>query len=76
MGRRGSNSFRRNDVMRAMRAARDAGLDPETLEIAIQPDGAVTFRVRAKGAAQDEAGAGEWRKAIEELKAKGKTKER
>jgi hypothetical protein len=75
MGRRGSNSFRRNDVMRAMKAARDAGLDPETLEIAIGADGAVTLRVRGKGAPPDHAGAMEWREAIEELK-KGKAKTR
>jgi hypothetical protein len=45
MGRRGSNSFRRNDGLRILRIAKDSGLDPVGLEVAISADGSVTFRV-------------------------------
>jgi hypothetical protein len=80
MARRGSNAFRRNDALRLMRVARDAGLDPSTLEVVIAADGATTLRVHsAKGVLEttrEDAGAEEWRQAIEDLKAKGKTKER
>jgi hypothetical protein len=78
MARRGSNAFKRNDALRLMKVARDAGLDPSTLEVIIGPDGATTLRVHsAKGVLETtpEAGAAEWREAIEELK-KGKAKTR
>ena len=45
MARRGSNSFRRNDGIRALRVARDGGMEPSAMEIVVNPDGAVTFRV-------------------------------
>ena len=51
MPRRGSNSFRRNDGLRALRVARDGGLDPTAMEIVVGSDGAVTFRVYGKEAA-------------------------
>jgi len=80
MARRGSNSFRRNDGLRALRIARDGGLDPSALEVVVGTDGAVTFRVygeRAAGlmgvAAETAAGAArEWQDEIEKLK-KAKT---
>jgi len=84
MGRRGSNSFRRNDGLRALRIAKDAGLDPAGLEVVIKPDKSVVFRVlteRAAGlmgvAPTDAAGAAEWQREIEKLqKAKPKAKGR
>ena len=45
MARRGANSFRRNDGLRALRIAKDAGLEPSALEIVVGADGAVTFRI-------------------------------
>jgi hypothetical protein len=51
MGKRGSNSFRRNDGLRALKVAKDGGLEPSALEIVVGPDGAVTFRVFGKEAA-------------------------
>jgi hypothetical protein len=79
MGRRGGNLFKRNDALRAVKAARDSGIDPAVLEITTR-DG-TTYRVYGPDAAPattttDEAGADEWRQATEELKAKGKTKTR
>ena len=47
MAHRGSNSFRRNDGLRALRIARDGGLEPTAMEIIVGTDGAVTFRVKA-----------------------------
>jgi hypothetical protein len=82
MGRRGSNSFKRNDGLRALRVAKDGGLDPSALEIVVGPDGAVTFRVfgdKAAGlmglAPESAAGAREWQDEIAKLKTtKAKTK--
>jgi hypothetical protein len=77
MGRRGSNSFKRNDGLRALRVARDGGLDPSALEIVVGPDGAVTFRVfgdKAAGlmgvAPETAAEAREWKDEIAKLKTK------
>ena len=77
MGRRGSNSFRRNDGLRALRIAKDAGLDPAGLEVVIKPDGAVVFRVLTERAAsligvapETAAGAREWQDEIAKLKGK------
>jgi hypothetical protein len=76
MARRGSNSFRRNDGIRALKVARDGGLDPSALEIVVSPDGGVCFRVygeKAVGVApQIAADAREWQDEIEKLK-KAKT---
>jgi hypothetical protein len=47
MARRGANSFKRNDALRALRVARDGGLDPAGLEIVIGPS-ETTFRILAK----------------------------
>jgi hypothetical protein len=83
MGRRGSNSFRRNDAIRALRSAFDAGMSPSALDVIIAKDGAVTFRVYGEKAASlmglaptDAAGAREWQDEIAKLKAKPKAKGR
>ena len=79
MGRRGSNSFKRNDGLRALRIARDGGLEPSAMEIVVGTDGAVTFRVFGEKAAglmpmapQTAAEAREWQDEIAKLKAKPK----
>jgi hypothetical protein len=38
MARRGSNSFRRNDGLRALRIARDGGMEPSAMEIVVGTD--------------------------------------
>jgi hypothetical protein len=83
MARRGSNSFRRNDGIRALRVARDGGLDPTAMEIVVSPDGGVCFRVYGEKAAaltgvapETAAEAREWEDEIAKLKAKTKTKGR
>jgi hypothetical protein len=75
MGRRGSNSFRRNDAIRALRSALDAGMSPSALDVIIGKDGAVTFRVYGAQAAglmtvapTDAAAAREWQDEIAKLK--------
>jgi hypothetical protein len=75
MARRGSNSFRRNDGLRALRVARDGGLDPTAMEIVVSPDGAVTFRVFGEKATalmgpQTASDVREWDEEIAKLKAK------
>ena len=77
MARSGSNSFKRNDGIRALRIAKDGGMDPSMLEVVVAKDGAVTFRVFGKEAAglmsvapDTAADAREWQDEIE--KAKGK----
>jgi hypothetical protein len=77
MARRGSNSFRRNDGLRALRIARDGGLEPTMMEVVVSIDGAVTFRVygeRAAGlmtvAPETAAEAREWQDEIDKLKRK------
>ena len=77
MARRGSNSFRRNDGLRALRIAKESGLDPHGLEVVIGKDGTVTFRVfdakavTLMGVAPETASeAREWQDEIAKLKAK------
>jgi hypothetical protein len=77
MGRRGSNSFRRNDALRALRVAHDSGMEPSALEVIIPKDGGVIFRVYGEKAAgllglapETEAEAKEWQAEIAKLKAK------
>jgi hypothetical protein len=78
MGRRGENAFRRNDAIRAVKAARDAGVEPAVFEI-VTADG-TTFRIFGVGAASAEAtcaDAKQWQEEIARLKAatpKGKRK--
>jgi hypothetical protein len=82
MARRGSNSFRRNDAIRALRSAVDGGMEPAAFEVVIGMDGAVTYRVYSEKAAgllplapETAAGAREWADEIEKLKkAKPKAK--
>ena len=80
MGKRRDNAFRRNDAIRALQSARDAGLEPAAMEVVLGADGSVTFRILGDKAAtdttQDSAGAKEWSKAIEELKTSPKGKGR
>ena len=75
MGKRGPNSFRRLDAERAIRSAREAGLEPAMIEI-VAKDG-TTFRVYGHGENAEMAGAGakvakEWIEEIAKLKAKSK----
>ena len=77
MARRGSNSFRRNDGIRALRIARDGGMEPSALEIIVGTDGAITFRVYGKEAAglmsvapETAAEGREWQDEIDKLKRK------
>jgi hypothetical protein len=51
MARRGSSSFKRNDGLRALRIARDGGLEPSAMEIVVGAAGGVAFRVFGKDAA-------------------------
>ena len=67
MAKRGSNSFKRNDGLRALKVAKDGGMEPGALEIVVNPDGAVVFRVFGEKAAglmevapETVAGAAEW----------------
>jgi hypothetical protein len=74
MARRGSNSFRRNDGLRALRIAKDGGMEPSALEIVVGTD-SVTFRVLGEKAAglmapETAAGAKEWQDEIAKLKSK------
>jgi hypothetical protein len=77
MARRGGNLFKRNDGLRALKIARDGGIEPAMIEI-IAKDGTV-FRVYGdKAAPQADAkpktagGKDEWADAIAELKAEQK----
>jgi len=72
MGKRGDNAFRRNDAIRAVQAARDAGVEPAVFEI-VTADG-TTFRIFGAGATPtgttpDAGGAKAWAAEIEKLKA-------
>jgi hypothetical protein len=70
MGKRRDNAFRRNDAIRAVKAARDAGVEPAVFEI-VTPDG-TTFRIFGVGAAPTEAtvaDAKQWQEEIARLKA-------
>lgn len=76
MARRGSNSFRKNDAIRALRSALDAGMEPTALDVIICKD-TVTFRVYGEKAAglmgvapETAAGAREWQDEIAKLKSK------
>jgi hypothetical protein len=72
MPRRGSNLFKRNDAMRAIKSARDAGLTPEMLEI-IAKDGTI-FRIHGKrDAMEDDDATNPWLKELAKSEAqKGK----
>jgi hypothetical protein len=49
VGKRGENAFRRNDAIRALKAARDGGIEPAMIEI-VAKDGTV-YRVYGDKAA-------------------------
>jgi hypothetical protein len=73
MGKRGPGNFRKPDVERAIRSAREAGLEPAMIEI-VAKDG-TTFRVYGDKAAQTETTqevmtSKEWDAEIQKLKAK------
>jgi hypothetical protein len=83
MGRRGSGHFRHSDGLRALRIAKDGGLEPTAIEVVVGTDGAVTFRVLSKAASlmgvapETAAAAREWQDEIAKLKGKApKTKGR
>jgi hypothetical protein len=73
MGRRGPSSFKKLDIERAIRSAREAGLEPQMIEI---ETGGSIIRVFGPGAAAettgDAAGAKAWDQETERLKAKTK----
>jgi hypothetical protein len=72
--RRGANHFLRNDVKRAIRSAREAGLEPVGLDVVIGKDGGTTIRVHGANAPQlaQPDGAAAWDAATEDLKRKAK----
>jgi hypothetical protein len=70
MGKRGENTFKRNDGLRALKIARDGGLTPGMIEI-VAKDGTV-FRVYGDNVAAltetDTAGVKAWQREIEKLR--------
>jgi hypothetical protein len=48
MGKRGPNAFKRNDAVRAIESARDAGIAPVMVEVVVAKDGSVIYRVNDK----------------------------
>jgi hypothetical protein len=78
MARRGSNSFKRNDAMRAIRSARDAGIEPAGLEVIVGADGTTTFRVlgdKLVPETPESAGTKAWHEHVKKLKGKTGPKE-
>lgn len=71
MARRGNNLFKRNDGLRALRIARDGGIEPGMIEI-VAKDG-TTFRIYGENAKAPKQGTKEWDEATTELKEKPKT---
>ena len=71
MSGRGNNLFKRNDGLRALRIARDGGIDPAMIEI-VAKDG-TTFRLYGENAGTPEQCAKAWDEATSRLKAKAKT---
>jgi hypothetical protein len=72
MGKRGPGRFRRLDVLRAIKAARDAGLAADMVEI-VAKDGTVIRVHGSKAAAEttrEVMSAKEWDAEIAKLKAK------
>jgi hypothetical protein len=81
LAKRGSNSFKRNDGIRALRIARDGGIEPAMMEVVVATDeGTVTFRVYGEKATglmptssspgDVAAGGREWQDEIAKLKGK------
>ena len=71
MAPRGNNLFKRNDGLRALRIARDGGLEPAMMEI-VAKDG-TTFRVYGENSSPPEQGTKAWDEAITKLKEKPKS---
>ena len=72
MARRGSNSFRRNDGLCALKIAKDGGLEPTMIEVVVAKDGSATFRIYGDRAVPPAAGepiTREWAEEIAKLKA-------
>jgi hypothetical protein len=67
MAGRGPNHFLRHDARRAIRSAREAGLEPAALDVIISKDGTTTFRVYGSNAPElaQPAGAADWNAATE-----------
>jgi hypothetical protein len=78
MGKRGPASFKKLDIERAIRSAREAGFEPGMIEIQTRDGGVI--RVYGDKATPETArevmSAKEWDEEIARLKAKPKTKER
>jgi hypothetical protein len=72
MGKRGENLFKRLDAIRAVKAARDSGIEPAMIEI-VAKDGTI-FRIHGSKAAAETTrevmSAKEWDAEIAKLKAK------
>jgi hypothetical protein len=45
MGKRGPNTFRRNDAIRAIESAQTAGVEPAMVEVVVTKDGSVAYRI-------------------------------
>jgi hypothetical protein len=67
MAGRGTNLFKRNDGLRALRIARDGGMSVGMMEI-VAKDGTI-FRVHALDSAEDVTGAKAWDAEIAKLRA-------
>jgi hypothetical protein len=74
MARRGVNAFRKNDAVRAIRSARDAGVEVAGLDVIVGADGSITFRVYGREAmptpTAEVMSAREWDAETEKLRAK------
>ncbi len=77
MARRGGNLFKRNDGLRALKIARDGGIEPAMIEI-VAKDGTI-FRVYGDNltdTTEDSAGKKAWDEETAKLKAKAPPKGR
>jgi hypothetical protein len=81
MGKRGPNAFKRNDAIRAIESARDAGIEPSMVEVVVTNDGSVIYRVYGEAptpASAEQGASKEWTAEIAKLTkaTPPKTKER
>jgi hypothetical protein len=65
MAKRGNNLFKRNDGLRALRIARDGGIEPAMIEI-VAKDGTV-FRVHGKASSTSSEAEQAWDDALTKL---------
>ena len=75
MARRGPNAFRRNDAIRALRSTVTEACKPQAMmEVIVNADGTVAYRVYGDSAAQvptpNSASAKAWEEEIQKLKPK------